>query len=245
MHHSLSKPKPKPKNKLETDERAEPQNCIDFESIIANSIHDMKNSLALLLGKLDQISEESNNSQAMSELKYEGSRVKANLIHLLSIYRIDKKQYFVNIDDHSVFELFYEQQANQEKVLAEKNIELNIECEQDLNWFFDRELLDGVIANLINNAYRYAESKVTLSAAMEQKILKLSVMDDGPGYPEKMLQNFSPANSSINYSNGSTGLGLYFASLIASLHTNKSKTGQIVLSNNGINGGGCFTLYLP
>jgi len=265
MHHRISKPKrlrTKQAPRNSTKENAEDKNIetatdtnkdkntqarsIDFSTIIANSIHDMKNSLALLLTKIDQLDDKNiDHSKTIAALKYEGGRVKSNLIHLLSIYRIDKKQYFVNVDEHNVYELFSEQLAGYEALLSERDINCDIDCDDQLNWFFDRELIEGVIANLINNAYRYANKKIRLSANVENKQLKICVKDDGPGYPEKMISQFSPANSRINYSTGSTGLGLYFAALIAELHTNKAQVGTIVLSNDGINAGGCFTLYLP
>ena len=49
----------------------------------------------------------------------------------------------------------------------------------------------------------------------------------------------------ISFETGSTGLGLYFADIVARLHQAGDATGCIRLSNDSRLGGGCFTLELP
>ncbi len=51
--------------------------------------------------------------------------------------------------------------------------------------------------------------------------------------------------NNISFENANTGLGLYFPRLAAEIHKNKGKRGYITTTNEGINGGGCFSIYLP
>ena len=53
------------------------------------------------------------------------------------------------------------------------------------------------------------------------------------------------AQRGISFETGSTGLGLYFADVVAHLHIAGGKTGHIHLNNGGSLGGGCFSLVLP
>ena len=48
-----------------------------------------------------------------------------------------------------------------------------------------------------------------------------------------------------NIEKGRTGLGLFFARLIANAHTKHNVTGKISLENGGKLGGSVFTLILP
>ena len=51
--------------------------------------------------------------------------------------------------------------------------------------------------------------------------------------------------SQINFVKNRSGLGLFFAKLIAKAHINSGKVGKITLENGGCLGGSCFSLYLP
>jgi two-component system sensor histidine kinase SenX3 len=73
----------------------------------------------------------------------------------------------------------------------------------------------------------------------------IKIMDNGPGYPEDMLIFNDDHQRSISFDQASTGLGLYFSRLVAELHKNKSRHGFIKTTNEGIDGGGCFSIYLP
>ena len=60
-----------------------------------------------------------------------------------------------------------------------------------------------------------------------------------------MLCNQSERQADLNFHSGNTGLGLYFADVVAQLHQNKDRFGRIEISNAGINNGGKFAIYLP
>jgi hypothetical protein len=60
-----------------------------------------------------------------------------------------------------------------------------------------------------------------------------------------MLSGDAGAGPGVNFTTGSTGLGLLFTSTIARMHSHQDKTGYITTTNEGIDGGGRFTLHLP
>ena len=60
-----------------------------------------------------------------------------------------------------------------------------------------------------------------------------------------MLVTVDTKPSDFNVTQGRTGLGLYFAHLIARAHTKGEKQGFITLSNGGILGGGVFEVKIP
>ncbi|TDJ61124.1 MAG: ATP-binding protein, partial [Proteobacteria bacterium] len=94
-------------------------------------------------------------------------------------------------------------------------------------------------------AQRYANSTVRVSCGIDDGFTVLTVADDGQGYADEMLDCSELEMGSTDYSSGSTGLGLYFARRIAELHCHRNRTGRVTLSNDGINGGGSFRLWLP
>ncbi|RME35036.1 MAG: sensor histidine kinase, partial [Gammaproteobacteria bacterium] len=222
---------------------------MDFTLVLASCIHDMKNSLGLILARLDQIASAAGEGQVppagmLARLRHEGGRLNNQLIQLLAIYRIGHGQYFPEIEEHVVAESLQEWLIPQQELLAERDIAVEIDCPPELTWYYDRDLLGGVLSNILNNAFRYTRSRLLIRAQEKEGMLELQVLDDGPGYPPAMLTD-PDHQQGIDFGTGSTGIGLYYASLVASLHRNRGRSGQIRLANEGFDGGGCFTIRLP
>jgi signal transduction histidine kinase len=223
---------------------------LDFSSILASSIHDMKNSLSMLLGSLEGITNKCSpntcqSAQDLLLLQHEGRRVNRHLIHLLALYRIDKQQYFLNVSEVPLEDLVEEFIMENEEALSARGIKLVTVCEPDLIGYFDKELISGAINTIINNAYQYTKNTIRIRAFERDNHLVLSVEDNGAGYPESMLEPDNDSQSGISFVTGGTGLGLYFAQRVAELHENKGVNGFTRISNSGIDGGGCFSIYLP
>jgi len=223
---------------------------LDFSLVLASSVHDMKNSITMLLGSLDDISQQCKPSHCPSHAKlvlmqHEGQRLTRHLVQLLTLYRLDTSQYFLNISENYLKETFEEITLENEHLLNTHGIKIEIDCDEDISGYFDNELIGSVINTIINNAYRYAKCTIRLSAKHANGYLVLSIEDDGPGYPPHMLLPFCSGNSPVNFSSGGTGLGLYFAHRVARFHQNGGKHGYTETSNTGINNGGRFNLYLP
>ncbi|MBI5740314.1 MAG: HAMP domain-containing histidine kinase [Nitrospirae bacterium] len=222
---------------------------IDFPAFLASMAHDMKNSLGMLLNTLGEVTDvcKADNCPShrhLTQIQYEATRVTNNLVQLLTLYKMDNDQFSVNISQYPVAELIGETVLQNRPLLDFKGIELVTECDEDLIWFFDRELVSGVVNNVLNNAFRYAKTRIKIRAVEDKGRLVLSIEDDGGGYPASMLGEDVGATG-VNFRTGSTGLGLYFASLLAAMHKNKGREGSIALSNGGEYGGGCFTITLP
>jgi len=220
-----------------------------FEAAMALTIHDVKNSLALFLDRLEivQASDE-HAGKKYANFKYEIKRINNNLVRLLTLYKVDAEVFALQDEYHMLDDFFAEIGIEYSVLLSEKNIELILECPEDLYYPLDKALIYGVLDNAINNAVRYTRTKISLKAIEQDGYLVLSVQDDGDGYPENMLQNDEAAGScetGIDMAAGTTGLGNYFSHIVASLHKADGKEGYIRLSNNGELGGSCFSLYLP
>lgn len=223
----------------------------DFSLILANSVHDMKNSVGMLIGALDELGADADTAsdpavRDMSKLRYEAKRLNSNLIQLLSLYRINELGYTLNVVENDVEEVVEECFLEQEAFMQLQGVEFEMDCDPDLVWFFDRELVSSVLNSVINNAYRYTRDRIRIGAGTVDGRLALFVEDNGPGYPESMQVNSAPdLGQAIDFRSGSTGLGLYFTATIARMHRHKEREGYIELANTGIDGGGRFTLYLP
>lgn len=221
---------------------------IDFSMVLASAVHDMKNSLGMLLNSLDDLrreqSEAIGESSRFNTLQYEAERMHNDLVQLLGIYRLGENNLSAHIEEHFVPDFLIEHMARHTPLLEGLGIEFELEAD-DINGFFDADLLTGVLNNTLNNALRYTRKKIKLKATERDGFLVISVEDDGDGYPENMQHTGTPDFRTLDFKSGSTSLGLFFASSVASLHAEGDRTGSIRLHNGGSLGGGIFEIWLP
>jgi len=224
-------------------------NTIDFSTVIASAVHDMKNSLGMLLSTLDEffgeLPEDLKDSPRQAILQYEAERVNIDLIQLLGLYRLEHEQLRVRVDEQYVRDFLEEQVARYSVLAKARNIELEIDCDADLLGYFDGDLISGIINNILANAARYTHDKILLLAELAEDGVVIEVHDDGHGYPEEMLDSPGKILKGISFKNGSTSLGLFFAAKVAQMHKQGEKVGAISLFNGGRLGGGVFRIYLP
>ena len=228
------------------------QNEVTFTDLIASSIHDMKNSLNLQISALEKITvqcRERGDISAVNDLGpviYQANRINLNLVELLSLYKMDKSMYPLDIDEHAIAELIEEAMLQNQPMMDFKGIALSVDCAPDCYWYVERELIKGVLMNALNNAYNYTTDRIHVLARIADNRLELRVEDNGAGYPDRMLQAEGlSSKTGVNFESGSTGLGFYFADQVVRLHRNGGRCGTLSIENGGSLGGGCFVVRLP
>ncbi|MEA2264548.1 MAG: hypothetical protein QOE27_131 [Solirubrobacteraceae bacterium] len=75
----------------------------------------------------------------------------------------------------------------------------------------DREVLERILAPLLDNARRYARSRVHLGAAAEDGRIVVTVADDGPGIPDEARERIFQPGARADQRNGHGGAGLGLA----------------------------------
>lgn len=220
-----------------------------FETMLASSIHDMKNSLGLVMHELEtighQLEGDEEKTTAISSLRYEASRINSSLMELLAIYKMENQQLSIHHEETYLIDLIEDCIAAHSYLSKSKKITLDYDCDDELVWFLDSHLMRIVINNIVSNSIRYSNSTVLISAYIKDKHLVIQIEDDGQGYPAAMIEATKHIKQEINVDSGSTGLGLYFASIIADSHQKQENKGSILLSNQANLSGGCFQIILP
>ncbi len=110
--------------------------------------------------------------------------------------------------------------------LAErKRLSLITDLPEDLPQVFaDADMINQVITNLVSNALRFARSRITIYAGVEdEKLIKISVIDDGKGVSKKQLQMLFDKFVQTSRPQGGagyqgTGLGLSICKRIVDAH---------------------------
>ncbi|GAA5214558.1 HAMP domain-containing sensor histidine kinase [Corallincola platygyrae] len=223
---------------------------IDFSSVLATSVHDMKNSLCMLIQSLDtlamQITDENPKyGPELANLHYEASRLNGDLLHLLALYRADRQQLPLHIEEFFIEDLVDELVARNQLYIQSRGIQVETDIEPDLCWYVDQDLVTSLLNDVLVNAMRYTQNQIQITAREREGFLEIEICDNGNGYPKEMLSMHTSMQDNLNMQSGRTGLGLFFAQIIASAHRRNDLTGTIELKNSSSLGGSVFTLRLP
>jgi signal transduction histidine kinase len=218
-----------------------------FSDILASTIHDMKNSLSMVLNTLDELllEHEYKEDKRLSTLQHESKRLNNNLIALLSLYKMENERLSANIEEINVADFLEEVVIDNHTLATARGISLEYACDDLLVGYFDEWLIRGVLNNLIGNALRYTSSRILIRAETADDFLVLRTEDDGAGFPQSMIDTQAAFNRNESLSEGQTQLGIYFATMVAKVHKNGDRRGYIELSNKEQLAGGCSSIWLP
>ena len=226
------------------------ENSIDFSTVLGSAVHDMKNSLCLLKQSIESLGQSLMETDPLSRAHlasahYEAARLNTGLVQLLSLYRAGSDNLPLNTDEYLIEDVIEDLLATNESYLNHKNMILEVSQSADLIWYLDADLIAILLNDVLINAMRYSQKKIHLSVYTEHNQLVFKVEDDGPGYPKRMLEAHNINMQHCDIGEGRTGLGLFFARLIAQAHTKGEAKGNISLENGGRLGGSVFILTLP
>ncbi|PKG99153.1 sensor histidine kinase KdpD [Paraglaciecola sp. MB-3u-78] len=226
------------------------EKSIDFSTVLGSAVHDMKNSLCLLMQSIESLGQSLIETDPVSRghlasAHYEAARLNTGLVQLLSLYRAGSDNLPLNIDEYHIEDVVEDLLATNESYLNHKNMILEVTQSADLVWYLDADLIGVLLNDVLVNAMRYSQKKIHLSVYTEHEKLVFKVEDDGLGYPQNMLDAHNITMQNCDIGEGRTGLGLFFARLIAQAHTKGKAKGNISLENGGSLGGSVFILTLP
>lgn len=129
-------------------------------------------------------------------------------------------------------------------VTNEQGIAVTAEFDGNVDLAGEPQAIGRALANLLQNAIRYAESKVAVSALGTRSCVIISVDDDGPGVPlaqrELVFQPFQRLDRSRDRRTGGHGLGLSIVMQVAKTHN-----GTALCERSSALGGARFILHIP
>lgn len=226
---------------------AELNNDTLFPVILASTVHDIKNSLGTLLGLIQQLALKQSADQLdeIRQLGFEANRINHSLMQLLVMYKIGHQKFDLQVDEYAAIDVINEARAQQDSQLKLSNLNVQVECCEDLLCYCDYQYVSNALGTILNNAQRYTQQSILISASDSEGYVRFCIEDDGQGYPAHLL-NADLANPlDLDWVKGNTGLGLYFVAAIAGFHKNREKTGFVSIDNQSRIGGARFCLYLP
>ena len=126
-----------------------------------------------------------------------------------------------------------------QRIHAESAIDIATACPPDLAFAGESEDLEEMVGNLLDNAAKWARSRVRLSARPDGRDLAIRIEDDGPGLPADQYDTALRRGARLDERVPGSGLGLAIVRDIAELYG-----GALVLEAGSMQGL-CARLRLP
>ena len=241
-------------NKKIAREKEETEILAKNEKMRANLLraisHDLRTPLTSISGNADNLLSNGENfdedtKQQIYKDIYNDSVWLTNLVeNLLSVTRLEDGNMKLNKSAELMDEIIAEALNHINKSGIEHKIEI-YENDDIVLVDVDARLIVQVIINIVDNAIKYTPkgSKITISTQKHDKMLSVSIADNGNGIADdikdKVFEMFYTGANKIADSRRSLGLGLALCKTIISAHG-----GEITVSDNTPHGA-VFTFTLP
>lgn len=131
-----------------------------------------------------------------------------------------------------------------ERIYAERNIVIDLAGDRDAVFRGERQDLEEMAGNLMDNAAKYGGGRVFVTVATEDtakgRFVAIQVEDDGTGIPERMRTEIFERGKRLDTGKPGTGLGLGIVRDVAEIYG-----GSVDLDSSEDLGGLLATLRLP
>jgi signal transduction histidine kinase/AraC-like DNA-binding protein/CheY-like chemotaxis protein len=219
-------------------------------AFFTNISHEFRSPLTLILGHLEGLIATSNVSSKTAQGELVQVRKNAlRLLHLINqlmdFRKIESDKMLVRASENDLVAFVADIVSSYRKMADKRNIDLKLLAhEQSILVWFDVNMVDKVLFNLLSNAFNHTKDGGTIKATVALDLLNnrvaIKVEDNGTGMTREAMQHvFEPFYQSANRTNKGTGLGLSLSHELVSLHQGKIE----VFSE--LDRGTLFEVFLP
>lgn len=196
---------------------------------VSDAAHELRTPLAGLLARLELIE-----GDATVDLRHELPRLRAELDRMGSL--VDGLLALARTSDQhppvSDVDLDDVVRESVQRVRERTSLAVDSSGVSPVRIRGDRVAMGQLIDNLLDNAARYASSRIAVTLRQERQTGVLTVADDGPGIPPadraRVFGRFTRLDTSRARSDGGAGLGLAIVRAVANAHG-----GQVTIHDNG------------
>ena len=218
---------------------------------VANVSHELKTPLTLIKGYIETLEDKGTGDREesgrfISIIKEHTDRLGHIIEDLLSLSELELSRDCLHRTEFDLKELIHEISLGFERALAERKQTLTVNSQgDDLRIKGDRDKIEQVFVNLIDNALKYTKESGRIEVLLtgQERAVSVAVRDNGIGIPKEHLgrvfERFYRVDKARSRQLGGTGLGLGIAKHIVLVHN-----GNITIESE-LNRGTKVSVTLP
>lgn len=208
-----------------TAQKLEEKRKLDFLGIVS---HELKSPLTSLSGYLQILEvksrklQEEQFSSLLSSASRQTTRIKLLIEGFLDVARYGEGKLKLNSRSFQISHLFEEIEKTYQETVATHRLIFDMVFQGEI--YADKDKIEQVIINLINNAIKYApiDTTVTIHCTVMDNMLHIEVKDEGPGIKaedqQKIFDRFYRVENDTTELISGFGIGLYICNEIVKLH---------------------------
>ena len=219
---------------------------------VANVSHELKTPITSIVGFVETLQagamdEREDLERFLEIIAQQSERLTLIIEDLLTLARLEsgKIEDLLVPREEAVRDVLQAAVEAHRSLAQSRDIQINLECSEDIHAVMDRSLMEQAVGNLISNAIKYSgtDSTVFLRAETLQEYVEISVCDQGPGiaaeYLPRLFERFYRIDKARARGLGGTGLGLAIVKHIAGVHH-----GEVAVRSE-LGQGSTFLLRVP
>jgi signal transduction histidine kinase len=230
-----------------------------------NISHEFRTPLSLILGPIEQLLKKDHNSlftQYYHTINRNAQRLMQLISELMDFRKVESGALKLKVTEGN-FSVFVEDITREfTQAAEEKNIAFTVEQEHEfVNLYFDRQIVEKILLNLIHNALKYTPESGTVSVRItsSRDVIKttfegslelensykghqyvyITVIDTGIGISKESIHHLFERYYRITHTHLGSGIGLAFVKSLTLLHK-----GSIYVKSERHNGT-CITIAIP
>lgn len=211
------------------------------KSFVANVSHELKTPMTTIGGFIDGILDGTippeEEKKYLSIVSSEVKRLARMVVSMLNLSKIEAGEIPLAPVDYDIGKQIFETLLSFEKKIDENNIEIKgFEKINNVLVRADKDLLQQVLYNLLDNAVKFTpkNGEINIAAENDGKKTYVKIRNSGAGVsPEeisRIFERFYKVDKSRSYDTKGVGLGLYIVKTVINMHdgeiTASSKQGE-------------------
>lgn len=199
------------------------------KSFVANVSHELKTPMTSIGGFIDGILDGTippeEEKKYLSIVSSEVKRLSRMVVSMLNLSKIEAGEVQLSPTKYDVAKQVFDTLLTFERKIDEKHINIEgFENMGSVDMRADKDLIQQVLYNLIDNAVKFTPQNGTITVFAENtgELTKVRIRNSGPGVTKeeisRIFERFYKVDKSRSYDTKGVGLGLYIVKTVVNMH---------------------------